>query len=95
MSDAVLTNEQTLKLMRELATNDGFRQRYEEKPAAALLEIGVPATTIANLPAACLASGKLEPPSAFKAAEQALMKDGFGTAASMIIPTLRLNAKQS
>lgn len=95
MSDAVLTNEQTLKLLRELATNEGFRQRYEEKPAAALLEIGVPATTIANLPAACLAARKLqEDAAAFKAAEQALMKDGFGTAASMIIPTLRLSANK-
>jgi putative modified peptide len=91
MSDAVLTNDQTLKLLRELASNAGFRQRYEEKPAAALLEIGIPATTIANLPAACLAAGTLKTDAAlFQAAEQELMKQEFGTTASMIIPNIRV-----
>lgn len=91
MSDAVLTNEQTLRLLRELATNEGFRRRYEEKPAAALLEIGVPATTIANLPAACLTSKALNmAPADFQEAEKAVMKQDFGTMQSMIIPNVRV-----
>lgn len=93
MSDAVLTNDQTLKLLRELATNHGFRQRYEEKPAAALLEIGVPATTIANLPAACLAPQKLaQDQSAFDEALREMTNNKFVTAQSMAIPTLRFSA---
>ena len=91
MSDAVLTNDQTLKLLRELATNEGFRRRYEEKPAAALLEIGVPATTIANLPAACLAATPLKMSTAdFVEAERSLAKQDFGTMQSMIIPNVRV-----
>jgi putative modified peptide len=91
MSDAVLTNDQTLKLLRELASNPGFRQRYEEKPAAALLEIGIPATTIANLPAACLRATPLKMAAAdFQEAERSLASQDFGTMQSMIIPNVRV-----
>jgi len=55
MSDSVLTIEQASRLVREIEKNPAFAQRYQEKPAAAMLELGIPATTIANLPAACLA----------------------------------------
>jgi putative modified peptide len=91
VSDAVLTNEQALKLLTELATNGGFRQRYSEKPAAALLEIGVPATTIANLPAACLAPCKLDTSQArMDETREILRKSSAETAQSMAIPTVRL-----
>jgi putative modified peptide len=92
MSDAVLTNEQTLKLLLELATNDGFRHRYQEKPAAALLEIGVPPVTIANLDATCLAPCSLKGKESFVQAHQQLMEKKFATAQSMAIPSLRLSA---
>ena len=56
-----MNNEQALQVLTELLTNPGFRQRYEEKPAAALLEIGIPAATIANLAAACLVAHRIDP----------------------------------
>jgi putative modified peptide len=89
MSDAVLTHEQAMKVLTEIITNEGFRQRYADKPAAALLEIGVPATTIANLPAACLAPQKLDPKK-FESARKQLEAKAFVAAASMAIPNIRL-----
>ena len=89
MSDAVLTNEQGLKVLTELITNPGFRQRYEDKPAAALLEIGIPAATIANLPAACLAPHAIDA-KLLEGARKQLQEKTFTAAASMAIPNIRL-----
>ena len=55
MAHATLTKAQGIALLKELTSNDAFRQRFTEKPAAALLELGVPAETIVNLDPACLA----------------------------------------
>jgi hypothetical protein len=92
MSDAVLTIEQSMKVLAELLANPGFRQRYQEKPAAALLEIGIPATTIANLPAACLVAFS-QPLDVARIAEaqKALTAKTFVTSASMAIPNLRMS----
>jgi putative modified peptide len=92
MSDAVLTHEQAIKLIRELETNGAFRQRYEEKPAAAMLELGIPATTIANLPAACLAPQTLTvSKDTLEKTRQALQSQSATTAQSMAIPNIRLS----
>jgi hypothetical protein len=90
MSDAVLTIEQSMKVLAELKANAGFRQRYQEKPAAALLEIGIPAATIANLPAACLLAHKVDP-AAIDASLKALADKTFVTSASMAIPNIRMS----
>jgi putative modified peptide len=55
MTDAVLTKKQGLMLLQELITNPAFRKRFTDKPAAALLELGVPAETVVNLNPACIA----------------------------------------
>jgi len=60
MSDAVLTKKQGLALLQELSTNPGFRKRFMDKPAAALLEIGVPNETIVNLNPMCIAPRSAE-----------------------------------
>jgi putative modified peptide len=91
MSDSVLTNEQAMKVLTELLTNPGFRQRYEEKPAAALLEIGIPATTIANLPASCLYAYKVDVEK-IAGAQKELTAKAFSASASMAIPNIRMNA---
>jgi putative modified peptide len=90
MSDAVLTHDQATKLLRELEVNSGFRQRYEEKPAAAMLEIGIPATTIANLPAACLAPKSLDcNEKTLRETREILQNATLVTRQSMAIPHLR------
>ncbi|MES2405050.1 MAG: NHLP-related RiPP peptide [Pseudomonadota bacterium] len=59
MADSKLSREHSLALLHKLATDDGFRSRYEQKPAAALAEVGVPHETIVNLRASCLAPTRL------------------------------------
>ena len=88
MTDAVLTKKQGLMLLAELKTNPGFRRRFAEKPAAALLEIGIPAETVVNLNARCLAPRALE---GLNDAEidktQATLQSDAGTESlSMLIP---------
>ncbi len=56
MADSKLSREHSLALLQKLATDDAYRARYEEKPAAALAELGVPLETIVNLKATCLTS---------------------------------------
>jgi len=90
MSDAVLTHDQATKLLTELFQNPGFRARYEEKPAAAMLEIGIPAATIANLPAACLAPQSLKcNDETLRETREILQNAALVTRQSMAIPTMR------
>ncbi|GAA0712274.1 NHLP-related RiPP peptide [Dokdonella soli] len=95
MSDAVLTNDLALKLLHELSSNDGFRQRYEEKPAAALIELGIPHEVVVNLNAACLASMKLAKKDVFKGALEDFSKKGSEACLQMITPNLRLKQRPS
>lgn len=93
MSDAVLTNAQLMKLLLELSTNDGFRQRYAEKPAAALVELGVPHEVVVNINAACLAPTGLADKQAFADAHKQMVDSKVVEAHSMIIPNrLRFDA---
>lgn len=86
MSDAVLTTSQTLKLLLELATNDGFRERFSEKPAAALVELGIPHEVVINMRAACLAPTPLLGKEAFREAHQEMVDSSVVEAHAMIIP---------
>jgi putative modified peptide len=86
MTDAVLTKKQGLTLLAELRTNPGFRRRFAEKPAAALLEIGVPAETIVNLNARCLAPRSVEDFGDLDKAFNALQSDADTESLSMIVP---------
>lgn len=95
MSNAVLTNEQATLLLNELATNDGFRSRFEEKPAAALVELGIPHETVVNLSASCLAPTRLAAPSAFAAALKELKSNSAQLCLSMITPQLRFDKSKA
>jgi len=94
MTDSVLTKKQALILLQELISNEGFRLRFAEKPAAALLEIGVPAETIVNLNARCIAPRKstdLASAGALKQTRDALEKDLDQVALTMLIPHASFN----
>ncbi|HVT31668.1 MAG TPA: NHLP-related RiPP peptide [Rhodanobacteraceae bacterium] len=86
MTDAVLTKKQGLTLLAELRTNPGFRRRFAEKPAAALLEIGVPAETVVNLNARCLASRRVEDFGDLEKTFNALQSDADTESLSMVVP---------
>jgi putative modified peptide len=89
MTDAVLTKKQGLMLLQELISNPGFRRRFMDKPAAALLEIGIPPETVVNLNARCLAPRKaddLASPQVLTQTRNELEKDGAQESLSMWVP---------
>jgi len=91
MTDATLTKKQGIDLLQELIANDAFRRRFSEKPAAALLELGIPAETIVNLNPQCLAPvEQLAAPSALREAADTLAKDGMHACLSMWVPSLKI-----
>jgi putative modified peptide len=92
MSHATLTNEQCAQLIKELASNDEFRARYQEKPAAALVELGVPYHTVVNLDPACLVPTQLADRKTFEAAQARLDSESMSTYLSMNIPKARLGS---
>lgn len=86
MSDATLTTQQTIKLLLELSSNDAFRSRFEEKPAAALVELGIPHETVVNLNAACLGAAVLADRKTFAEAHRQLVGSAVIEKSKMIIP---------
>lgn len=86
MADSSLSREHSLALLQKLSTDDGFRSRFEEKPAAALAELGVPHDTIVNLKASCLASNKLADKQTLASAHQDLLEREINCCAQMHPP---------
>jgi putative modified peptide len=94
MSDAALTIEQCRKLIHELATNDDFRRRYEDKPAAALVELGIPFHVVVNLKASCLSSKKLAKKEVFEAADRKLKDESAQLFASFKVPAVWIQSSK-
>jgi putative modified peptide len=95
MSDATLTMAQCATLIRELASNDEFRRRYEEKPAAALVELGVPFHTVINLNAACLVPRRLADKETFQKAQAELDSEATRQYLTMTVPRARTGASDA
>jgi putative modified peptide len=91
MADSKLSREHSLTLLHKLATDDGFRSRYEQKPAAALAELGVPHETIVNLKASCLAPTTLAERAHFVAAHRSLSDADAAECLQMILPNPKLD----
>ncbi len=91
MAVSKLTHEHSLALLHKLATDDGFRSRYEQSPAAALAELGVPQETIANLKASCRQPTTLAAKSHFADAHKALSQAAADACVGMFIPTIKLD----
>lgn len=91
MADSKLSREHSLALLHKLATDDGFRSRYEQKPAAALAEVGVPHETIVNLKGSCLAPASLADKDHFLAAHSHLANATADQSLTMIIPTVKMS----
>jgi putative modified peptide len=70
MANSRLTHEHSLALLHKLATDDDYRRRFEENPAAALAELGTPAETVANFMASCVTSDQLASKEKFAAAHR-------------------------
>ncbi len=91
MADSKLSREHSLALLHKLATDDGFRSRYEQKPAAALAELGVPLETVVNLKASCLAPSTLLEKEHFSRAHRELSNAAADACIGMNPPTSKLN----
>lgn len=91
MTDTKLSREHSLVLLHKLATDDGFRSRYEQKPAAALAELGVPHATIVNLKAPCLAPTSLADKSHFQASHAQLTNASVDQCVGMVVPTVKMD----
>ncbi len=91
MADSKLSREHSLALLHKLATDDGFRSRYEQKPAAALAELGVPHETIVNLKASCLAPTSLADKGHFQTAHAQLTAAAADQCVGMIVPTVKMD----
>jgi putative modified peptide len=90
-TDAKLSHEHSLTLLHKLATDDGFRSRYEQNPAAALAEVGVPPETVASFMASCVTSGQLVSKERFAAAHRQLRDAGAEACVQFAIPDPRLD----
>lgn len=91
MTDSKLSHEHSLALLHKLATDDAFRSRYEQKPAAALAELGVPHETIVNLKASCLAPTTLAMKDLFVRAHAELANNAIDSCVGMIPPMLKID----
>ena len=90
MADSSLSREHSLALLHKLYTDDGFRSRFEQKPAAALAEMGVPHDTIVNLKASCLSSTTLADKGHFAEGHKQLANAAADCCVGMITPTAKL-----
>src|SRR5690242_17688133 len=91
LADSKLSREHSLALLHKLANDDGFRSRYEQKPAAALAELGVPHEDIVNLKASCLAPTTLAEKTHFAAAHRNLSVADADEYLQMILPNPQLD----
>ncbi|HEX7370557.1 MAG TPA: NHLP-related RiPP peptide [Rhodanobacteraceae bacterium] len=91
MTNSKLTREHSLALLHKLATDDGYRSRYEQNPTNAMTEVGIPAETVANFASTCVTSGKLADKDKFAAAHKKLLDASADCCVQMFIPDPRLN----
>jgi putative modified peptide len=87
--DSVLTDDQTLLLLRKLASDDDFRTLFESKPAKALFDMGVPPEQIVNLNAWCLFPSKLAGKKLFEDAVAKLRESVLDATSRMTPPKMR------
>lgn len=91
MTDSKLSREHSLALLHKLATDDGFRSRYERKPAAALAELGVHQELIDSFSASSKRPIKLAPRTAFADALRHLRSDAAEVCLCQAAPQISLS----
>ncbi len=89
MTNSKLTEEQGLTFLGELAGDDTFRARFEQKPAHALSEV-VPAQTVVELPASCLTPRLLASKEVMAKARERLAASLDDSVLNLVVPDSRL-----
>lgn len=92
MAGQNVSKTQMLDLLGRLASDDGFRSRFEKNPSAALAEVGIPPGQIEGFPEDHTQPGKLAPKSVFETARKRLAEQAGDECFCMIAPGLRLSS---
>ncbi|MEO7199724.1 MAG: NHLP-related RiPP peptide [Dokdonella sp.] len=92
MNHSALSREHATALLQRLAEDDGFRSRFELKPAKALAELGVPLETIVDLAPACLQPPTLASKEELARAAQEMNDAVVEAAMSMRVPHVQLRS---
>lgn len=95
MAGPNVTKSQMLDLLGRLASDDGFRARFEKNPPTALAEVGIPADQIRGFPEDHKNPGKLAPKEAFAQTRKQLQQDVADECLCMVQPGLWLNYGES
>ncbi len=90
MTDASLSHDQAIALLRKLGSDDAFRSLFETKPAMALQQVGVSAEAIKALNPKCLAPSQLGDKSIYSDAASTMDKAVIADAMAMNTPNLNL-----
>lgn len=90
MSNKRLPQEQELQLLKKLSSDDDYRARFEKDPAAALKEIGVSETDIANIGEENLKPGRLAEKATILKASNTLGQASVSEHVCLVIPFMRL-----
>lgn len=85
-----LPEEQGIALIRRLADDDAFRDRFSKDPAAALRELGVSDTVIKSLDSKCVEARALAPKDDFAALLDDINGEALQAAMRMQTPEVRL-----
>lgn len=92
MAGPNVSKAQMLDLLGRLASDDGFRARFEKNPSATLAEVGIPPDQIKGFPEDHTQPGKLAPKSVFEIARNRLKEQAGDDCFCMIAPGLRLSS---
>lgn len=85
-----LPEEQGIELIRRLARDDDFRDRFSKDPADAMREVGVSTAVIASLDSACLTARTLAPKEAFATLLDDINGEALQAAMRMQTPEVRV-----
>lgn len=91
MAKTSLPKDQGMSLLRKLATDDGFRTRFEADPRSAMLEVGISPETISELKASCCDSKKIADKTAFEKLLAEMESEATIAAMSMHTPNIKLD----
>jgi putative modified peptide len=85
-----LSKVQGMALLSRLVNDEQFRARFEQAPAAAFAEIGIPAEQISTLKDICLAPRSLASRQVLEASRQRLAAEVDTSVLALMIPTLKI-----
>lgn len=91
MAQGRLPKDKGLILLQKLATDDGFRTRFEADPRAAMLDIGIRPEDLSALKSSCCDPKKIAGKEEFAKLLAEMESQAFVAAMSMHTPNIKLD----